>query len=138
MENNSIFIEKLRSSGLRPTKQRLEICKLLFDRKKTFHFTIGDLSKILKKVTNKKISLATIYNTVHSFKKKGYLKEISINRDKSYFDTNTSNHHHFLDINTNELIDLKKEDVDKIRIKKNLPGKKIQSIEVLVKVENNN
>ena len=47
MENNSIFIEKLRSSGLRPTKQRLEICKLLFDRKKTFHFTIGDLSKIL-------------------------------------------------------------------------------------------
>ena len=138
MENNSIFIEKLRSSGLRPTKQRLEICKLLFDRKKTFHFTIGDLSKILKKITNKKISLATIYNTVHSFKKKGYLKEISINRDKSYFDTNTSNHHHFLDINTNELIDLKKEDVDKIKIKKNLPGKKIQSIEVLVKVENNN
>ena len=138
MENNSIFIEKLRSSGLRPTKQRLEICKLLFDRKKTFHFTIGDLSKILKKETNKKISLATVYNTVHSFKKKGYLKEISINRDKCYFDTNTSNHHHFLDINTNELIDLKKEDVDKIKIRKNLPGKKIQSIEVLVKVENNN
>ena len=138
MENNSIFIEKLRSSGLRPTKQRLEICKLLFDRKKTFHFTIGDLSKILKKENNKKISLATIYNTVHSFKKKGYLKEISINRDKSYFDTNTSNHHHFLDINTNELIDLKKEDVDKIKIRKNLPGKKIQSIEVLVKIENNN
>tara|TARA_B100002051_G_C16203370_1_gene377667 strand:- start:84 stop:500 length:417 start_codon:yes stop_codon:yes gene_type:complete len=138
MENNSVFIEKLRSSGLRPTKQRLEICKLLFDRKKTFHFTIGDLSKILKKETNKKISLATIYNTVHSFKKKGYLKEISINRDKSYFDTNTSNHHHFLDIDTNELIDLKKEDVDKIKIRKNLPGKKIQSIEVLVKVENNN
>ena len=90
MENNSIFIEKLRSSGLRPTKQRLEICKLLFDRKKTFHFTIGDLSKILKKETNKKISLATIYNTVHSFKKKGYLKEISVDREKSYFDTNTS------------------------------------------------
>mgnify|MGYP001272561098 FL=1 len=138
MKNNSIFIEKLRSSGLRPTKQRLEICKLLFDRKKTFHFTIGDLSKILKKETNKKISLATIYNTVHSFKKKGYLKEISINRDKSYFDTNTSNHHHFLDINTNELIDLKNEDVDKIKIRKNLPGKKIKSIEVLVKVENSN
>ena len=138
MENNSIFIEKLRSSGLRPTKQRLEICKLLFDRKKTFHFTIGDLSKILKKITNKKISLATIYNTVHSFKKKGYLKEISINRDKSYFDTNTSNHHHFLDTSTNELIDLKKEDVGKIKIKRNLPGKKIRSIEVLVKIENSN
>ena len=138
MNNNRDFIEKLRSSGLRPTKQRLEICKLLFDRKKTFHFTIGDLSKILKKETNKKISLATIYNTVHSFKKKGYLKEISVDKEKSYFDTNTSNHHHFLDISTNELIDLKEEDVDNIKIKKSLPGKKIKSIEVLVKIENNN
>ena len=87
MDNNSVFIEKLRSSGLRPTKQRLEICKLLFDRKKTFHFTISDLSKILIKETDEKISLATIYNTVHSFKKKGYLKEISVNSEKSYFDT---------------------------------------------------
>ena len=138
MDNNTVFIEKLRSSGLRPTKQRLEICKLLFDRKKTFHFTINDLSKILRDKTNKKISLATIYNTIHSFKNKGYLKEISINRDKSYFDTNTSNHHHFLDIQNNQLKDLKNEDVDKIRIKKNIPGKKITSIEVLVKIENNN
>tara|TARA_B100001175_G_scaffold273340_1_gene246974 strand:- start:356 stop:772 length:417 start_codon:yes stop_codon:yes gene_type:complete len=138
MDNNSVFIEKLRSSGLRPTKQRIKICKLLFDRKTTFHFTISDLSKILKKETNKKISLATLYNTVHSFKEKGYLKEISINRDKIYFDTNTSNHHHFLDINTNELIDLKKDDVQDIKIKKNLPGKRIKSIEVLVKIENNN
>ena len=138
MNNNTEFVEKLRSSGLRPTKQRLEICKLLFDRKKTFHFTISDLSKLLVDKNHKKISLATIYNTVHSFKEKGYLKEISINKEKSYFDTNTSNHHHFLDVNTNELIDLKKEHVEKIRIKKNLPGKKINSIEVLVKIENSN
>ena len=138
MNNNSIFIEKLRSSGLRPTKQRIRICKYLFDRKKTFHFTISNLFKIFQKETSEKISLATIYNTVHSFKKKGYLKEISVNQNKSYFDTNTSDHHHFLDTNTNELIDLKKEHVYKIRIKKNLPGKKINSIEVLVKIENNN
>ena len=138
MDNNSTFIEKLRSSGLRPTRQRIKICKLLFNREKTFHFTINDLSKILQKETSEKISLATIYNTVHSFKEKGYLKEIAVNNDKSYFDTNTSDHHHFLDINTNELIDLKKEHVDKIRIKKNLPGKKIASIELLVKIENSN
>ena len=138
MENNSIFIEKLRSSGLRPTKQRIKICKLLFDRKETFHFTINNLSKILKKDKSEKISLATIYNTVHSFKKKGYLKEISVNQNKSYFDTNTSNHHHFLDINTNELIDLKNEDVNNIKIKKRISGKKINSIEVLVKIENSN
>ena len=138
MNNNSIFIEKLRASGLRPTWQRLEICKLLFDRKKTFHFTISDLSKILKKKTDKKISLATIYNTVHSFKKKGYLKEISVNSEKSYFDTNTSNHHHFLDVTTNKLIDLKKDDVGDINIKKILPKKKIKSVELLVKIENSN
>ena len=138
MDNNTIFIEKLRSSGLRPTKQRIKICKLLFDRKKTFHFTINDISKTLKKETSDKISLATIYNTIHSFKKKGYLKEISINREKSYFDTNTSNHHHFLDVNTNELIDLKNQDVHNIKIKKRIPGKKINSIEVLVKIENSN
>ncbi len=138
MDNSSVFIEKLRSSGLRPTKQRLEICKLLFDRKKTFHFTISDLSKILIKETNEKISLATIYNTVHSFKKKGYLKEISVNSEKSYFDTNTSNHHHFIDESTNEIVDLHTNDVSNIKIKKNFPGKKVKSIEVLVKLENNN
>ena len=138
MSNNDTFVEKLRSSGLRPTKQRVEICKLLFDRKKTFHFTINNLFEILKEDTSEKISLATIYNTVHAFKKKGYLKEISVNKDKSYFDTNTSDHHHFLDINTNELIDLKNEDVHNIKIKKRIPGKKINSIEVLVKIENSN
>ncbi len=138
MDNNSVFIEKLRSSGLRPTKQRLKICKLLFDKKKTFHFTIRDLSKILKKETEKKISLATIYNTVHSFKKKGYLKEISLNSEKSYFDTNTSNHHHFIDESTNEIVDLHTDDVSDIKIKKNFRGKKIKSIEVLVKLEKSN
>ena len=138
MSNNSIFVEKLRSSGLRPTRQRLEICKLLFDRKSTFHFTINDLSNSLSKITSEKISLATIYNTIHSFKEKGYLKEISINSDKTYFDTNISNHHHFFDESSKELIDLNDEDLGKIKIKKKLRGKKVKSIEVLVKVINNN
>ena len=92
MSNNTIFIEKLRSSGLRPTRQRIEICKLLFDRKDTFHFTINDLNNSLTRITNEKISLATIYNTIHAFKGKGYLKEISINSNKTYFDTNISIH----------------------------------------------
>ncbi len=138
MTNIDHFSEKLRFAGLRPTKQRLIICKLLFDRKETFHFTISDISEILKKENDEKISLATIYNTIHSFKKKGYLNEISINSDKSYFDTNISNHHHFVDENTNELFDLHINDVGDIKLKKSLPGKKIKSIEVLVKVENNN
>ena len=138
MRNKDIFVEKLRSSGLRPTKQRIEICKLLFDRKSTFHFSIDYLSNLLKEKSKEKISLATIYNTVHAFKKKDYLKEISINSNKSYFDTNVTNHHHFFNESTNELIDLKDKDVGKIRIKKTIPGKKIKSIEVLVKIANSN
>ena len=134
MNNNDSFIQKLRSSGLKATAQRIEICKVLFNRDKTFHFTIYVLSKFL----NKKISLATIYNTVNAFKKKGYLKEISISSDKSYYDTNVTNHHHFFDENKKELIDLDDKDVGKINIKKVLPGKKINSIEVLVKIANNN
>ena len=138
MSNNRIFTEKLRSLGLRPTQQRIIICKLLFDRKDTFHFTIDDLQNILKNTSTKKISLATIYNTIHSLKDKGYLKEISINSEKTYFDTNISKHHHFFDESKRELIDLEDKDVGKIKIKKSVPGKKITSIEVLVKIANNN
>ena len=138
MNNKHLFIEKLRSSGLRPTKQRTEICQVLFGRKKTFHFTIDDLAALLKKNFNKKFSLATIYNTVHSFKEKGYLKEISINTGKSYYDTNISNHHHFFNESTNELIDLQDNEIGKINLKKTLPKKKIKSVEVLVKIIDSN
>jgi len=138
MNNSNTFITKLRDSGLRPTKQRIKICQLLFKSEKTFHFTINDLAVLIKKNLNQKVSLATIYNTVHAFKKKGYLKEISINSEKTYFDTNTSNHHHFIDVSTNEIVDLKDDEVGKIKIKKNLRGKKVKSIEVLVKLENSN
>ncbi len=138
MLKNSEFIDKLRSSGLRPTKQRLKICEVLFNRDKTFHFTINDLAKIISAKLNEKISLATIYNTVHAFKNKGYLKEISINSDKSYFDTNITNHHHFFDEDTNQLIDCNKGDIETINIKNNITGKKINSVEVLIKVASDN
>ena len=128
MFKNAEFIDKLRSSGLRPTKQRLKICEVLYNREKTFHFTINDLVKSISEQLNEKISLATVYNTVHAFKDKGYLKEISINSDKSYFDTNTTNHHHFFDEDTNQLIDCEYDDIEKINIKKTITGKKIKSV----------
>ncbi|MBD1134359.1 transcriptional repressor [Pelagibacterales bacterium SAG-MED48] len=136
MNINIDFVNKLRISGLRPTKQRLKICEVLFNTEKTFHFTVNDLSKIISEKLNQKISLATIYNTVHAFKKKGYLKEISMNSDKTYFDTNTTHHHHFFDSSTMKLIDLSDDQVEKIKINKALPGKKISSVEILVKIEN--
>ena len=138
MSNNTDFIEKLRSSGLRPTRQRVQICRLLFDRQNTFHFSIQDLSKMIVNQHKEKVSLATVYNTINAFKQKGYLKEISINSDKTYFDTNTSNHHHFFNESTNELIDLDNSEIGKIDIRKKISGKKINSIEVIVKIANSN
>ena len=132
------FIEKLRNSGLRPTKQRLKICDVLFNTDKTFHFTINDLSKIIREKLSERISLATIYNTIHAFEKKGYLKEIAINTSQTYFDTNISVHHHFFDEKERKLIDLENDEVEPIKIKKIIPGKKIKSVEVLVRVVSKN
>ncbi len=132
------YIKKLRKSGLRPTNQRIKICEMLFNSTKTFHFTINDLAKMAERSENIKISLATIYNTIHAFQNKGYLKEIPINSNQSYYDTNISHHHHFFDEKKRELIDLENKDVDPIKINKTIPGKKITSIEVLVKVEAEN
>jgi len=136
MTNLYIYTKKLRESGLRPTRQRLKICEVLFSPEKTFHFTIKDLTKIIEEKLSEKISLATVYNTVHAFKKKNYLKQISINSDKSYFDTNVKEHHHFFDEDTNELIDCRSDDIDSVNVKRNITGKKIKSVEVLIKVAN--
>ena len=138
MKKDCNFINKLREIGLRPTKQRVKICELLFLRDKTFHFTINDLVKKISDEMNEKISLATVYNTVHTFQKKGHLKEIAINSDKTYYDTNTSVHHHFYDEDTQELIDCEENDIDSINLKKNIPGKKIKSLEVLIKIASDN
>tara|TARA_A100001015_G_scaffold295831_1_gene375291 strand:+ start:518 stop:769 length:252 start_codon:yes stop_codon:yes gene_type:complete len=78
ISKNKTFIEKLRSSGLRPTRQRVEISKFLFNRKKTFHFSVDDLNKLLNSRKKKKISIATLYNTVHALKSAGHLKEFSL------------------------------------------------------------
>ena len=129
------YIDKLRNSGLRPTKQRLQICEVLFNTERTFHFTINELEQKIKDKINNKISLATIYNTVHAFEKKGYLKQIPVNSNQTYFDTNITDHHHFYNLKDGKLIDLENSDVGPINIKRKIDGKKIKSIEVLVKLE---
>ena len=136
MLKNSEFVSKLRNSGLRPTKQRLKICEVLFNRDKTFHFTINDLAKNISQKFNEKISLATIYNTVHAFKKAGHLSEVDVRGKKTYFDTNITNHHHFYDSETSELIDIDACDVVIQKIPKAPNGKKIKNIEVFINLKN--
>ena len=135
MEQLKLHMNKLRASGLRPTKQRLAISKILFNRKETYHFTIYQLKKNNEKNVKKKISLATLYNTIHAFKKKGYLKEISLKGNKTFFDTNISNHHHFYDEDMSQLVDIEDKNISVNYLPKIPSGKKIKSIEVLVKIE---
>ena len=135
MDQYKFHAERLRASGLRPTRQRIDICKMLFDRKETFHFTIDKLKKIIDKGNKKKISIATLYNTVHTFKEKGYLKEISLKGDKTFFDTNTKHHHHFYDEDMSQLVDIEDKNVSINYLPKLPSGKKIRSVDVIVKIE---
>ena len=130
------ILKKLRTSGLRPTKQRVEIAKFLFERDKTFHFTVESLNKLLEKKTSNKFALATIYNTVHAFKSAGHLSEVEVRGKKTYFDTNVSNHHHFYDSENSELIDIDTNDVVIQKIPKAPNGKKIKNIEVFINLKN--
>ncbi len=130
------ILKKLRSSGLRPTKQRVEIAKFLFEREKTFHFTVESLNKLLTKKTTSKIALATIYNTVHAFKTAGHLSEVEVRGNKTYFDTNVLNHHHFYDSETSELIDINANDIVIQKIPKAPNGKKIKNVEVFINLKN--
>ena len=136
MATNKGIVNKLRSSKLRPTKQRIRIAEFLFRREKTFHFTVEKLNKMINKKDNlEKISLATIYNTVDAFKKAGHLKEILTNNNTSYFDTNISSHHHFYDDEANELTDINFNDVEVAKLPHAPKGKRIKDVEVIISLQ---
>ena len=129
------IVNKLRSSGLRPTKQRILIAKNLFERKKTFHFTVETLNKEIGKKEVEKVSLATIYNTVEAFTKAGHIKEILTSKSKSYYDTNIKSHHHFYDETTKELTDINYNQVKLNKVPTPPKGKKIKSLEVVIRIQ---
>ena len=129
------IVNKLRTSGLRPTKQRILIAKNLFDRNKTFHFTVETLNKEINKKGTEKVSLATIYNTVEAFTKAGHIKEILTSKSKSYFDTNIKSHHHFYDEDSKELTDVDYNAVKLSKVPVPPKGKKIKNLEVVIRVQ---
>ena len=134
-DNLKMYVQKLRSSNLRPTKQRLKICQFLFDREKTFHFTVETLNKKINKNGATKVSLATIYNTVEAFTSAGYLKEILTSKNKSYYDTNIKSHHHFYDEGSKELTDINYSQVKLSKVPIPPKGKKIKSLEVVIRIQ---
>jgi len=123
----------LRQVGLRPTKQRLALAEILFGQGKR-HVTADSLySEALGSGIN--ISLATIYNVLHTFTSRGLLREISIDSSKSYFDTNTEEHHHFYYEKTGRLEDFK---IDRLQLgplpdnDENLP---VSRVDVVIRLD---
>lgn len=136
----SYVIGRLRSAGLRPTRQRLALAKLLFEGKDR-HVTAEQLYNESQKSKNR-VSLATVYNTLHQFTDVGLLREIAIDSSKLYYDTNISDHHHFYFNDIETLEDIESEKI-KVSLLPDPPdGTEIQRLEIVVrlskKTNNNN
>ncbi|MCA0434826.1 MAG: transcriptional repressor [Proteobacteria bacterium] len=133
MKSEQNFLSRLRTAGLRPTQQRMALARLLFgpgDR----HVSAEELhAEALKARIS--VSLATIYNTLNQFKSAGLLREIAIEGERSYFDTNTSNHFHFFNEDKQELMDIEAEGVTVKGIPPVPEGKVIDRIDVIVRLK---
>ncbi len=123
---------KLRDAGLRPTKQRISLAKLLFS-KGSRHVTAEGLHDEAQ-VACLPVSLATVYNTLNQFTGAGLLREVACEGNKSYFDTNTSNHYHFYVEGDGQLIDIPVDSIDIAGLPETPKGKKIGRIDVIVQL----
>ena len=133
---NNNFVTFLKRNHLKSTLQRFTLIKLLFDGKNK-HFTAEDLYEKVKLKKNK-ISLATIYNTLHSFVEKKLLKQVSIKDGKTIFCTNMSSHHHFFNSVTGKLIDIPRNKIKLKKIPKAPEGLKIDSVDVVINLTKKN
>jgi Fur family transcriptional regulator, iron response regulator len=123
---------KLWAAGLRPTRQRMALGWLLF-AKGDRHVTAENLQEEAQ-ASRVSISLATIYNSLHQFTQAGLLREIAIDGSRTYFDTNVSDHHHFLVEGTNTLIDIPEVLIDQQKLPPPPPGKTIARVDVVVRL----
>lgn len=129
----SHVIDQLRAAGLRPTRQRLALAKILFEGGDR-HVTAEMLhAEVLN--ANVRVSLATVYNTLHQFTSCGLLREIVVDSSRSYFDTNTSEHHHFFMENTGELTDIPGDQIVLSKLPNVPEGQDIKRVEVIVRVD---
>ncbi|MCD6073986.1 MAG: Fe2+/Zn2+ uptake regulation protein [Rhodospirillales bacterium] len=126
-------LERLRGVGLRPTRQRLALAKLLFDthdRHVTAEMLHGEALR-----ARVRVSLATVYNTLHQFTDAGLLREIVVDAERSYFDTNVSNHHHLFDEGTRHLHDIPEADVRFDSLPPLPEGMEVSRVDVIVRIK---
>ena len=125
-------MERLRHAGLRPTRQRVELASLLFqdcDRHVTAESLHGEVTE-----AGVKVSLATVYNTLHQFTQAGLLRQVIVDAARSYFDTNTGDHQHFFLESEGLLIDIPGESIAVAGVPTPPPGLAVDRVDVVVRV----
>ena len=123
----------LRKAGLRPTRQRLALGKLLFtamDRHVTAETLHGEAVG-----AGSRVSLATVYNTLKQFRQAGLLRELAMDGAKTYFDTNVSNHSHFYDERSGAVIDIPSESVRIADLPAPPAGTRVTHVDVIIRIE---
>ncbi len=126
-------LERLRAAGLRPTRQRLALAKLLFEGRDR-HVSAEALHDEAQG-RGIRVSLATIYNTLHQFTSAGLMREIVVDSQRSYFDTNVTNHHHFFHETSGRLQDIPAEEIRVARLPATPEGTRVKRVEVIVRLE---
>lgn len=127
------LIDRLKQAGIRPTRQRLALARLLFadgDR----HLTAEQLHAEAQGA-DVRVSLATVYNTLHQFTGAGLLREVVVEAGRSYFDTNTSDHHHFYFEGSGELQDIPGESVTLPLLPAPPQGARVKRVDVVIRLE---
>ena len=125
-------LRQLKVCGLRPTRQRLALAKLLLETHPR-HVTAEELFQEARQV-GIPVSLATVYNTLHQFTGAGLMGEIVVGSGQSYFDTNPGSHWHYFDKTTGEIIDVPEEAIEFSKLPDPPPGKVIDRIDVVVRI----
>ena len=129
----SDLIDRLKLAGLRPTRQRLALARLLFargDRHTTAEQLHGEAME-----ADVRVSLATVYNSLHQFTKAGLLREVVVEPGRSYFDTNVDNHHHFYFESSGQLQDIPSDQLHVRELPVPPEGTRIARVDVVVRVQ---
>jgi Fur family iron response transcriptional regulator len=126
------FAGQLRDAGLRPTRQRVALARVLFSEGPR-HVTAESLHAEVK-ATRIPVSLATVYNALNQFRDAGLLREVVVAPGRSYFDTNTGHHHHFFVETDNELHDFPSDEVTIAGLPPAPTGTKVSRVDVIVRV----
>jgi len=129
----SHILERLHAGGLRPTRQRLALAKLLFENGNR-HIT-AEILHDEAAAANVRVSLATVYNTLHQFTAAGLLREIVVDGTRSYFDTNIDDHHHFFHEPSGTLSDIPADHVVVSQLPPAPAGTSVSRVEVIVRLQ---